>query len=316
MDRQLGRNFQGKTIAVYGASSNIGSKFAQAAARRGATVIAIARNVKKIPLYSKLGESGSIEAVKADITKPKDVRQALRGRKIYATANFAVDFSPALSKAKEVNVLGEQHILNASVEYGVKRHIYISTIATLAPKSNIYRDTKLEAEKEVKEVGKKHHLDWIILRFANVLGTRTWDQPFKIIFPYLRIGVPKIPTDVKEAAFFYVTIETAIDAALAALEARPNQTITIFDGKITIGEYLSVMEKIYSVKRSFLPSKLLKFLAKYLGEYSPLIEGLAAGVDFMAHQPSFENETMNRELKLKTRDFHKWIKIHSQGKPR
>lgn len=309
MVSKLGKNLQGRIIAVYGASSNIGRKFTQEAAKRGAAVIAVARDTSKVPSHPKRGATGSIEALQGDIIQRKDVRKALRGRNVDTTINFAADFSADVSKAKAVNVFGEQHVLDASVEYGVKRHIYISTIATQISKSNAYRDTKRKAEDAVKVSGEKQ-LDWIILRYANVLGTRTWDQPFKFIFPYLRLAVPKVPTDAKDAAFPYVTIETAIEATLAALEARPNQTITVLDGQTTIREYLSAMEKVYNIKGSYLPSQLLHFLDKVFGKYFPSITGYSAAMEFLAHPPTFENETMRQELQVETRHFQEWMQTH------
>lgn len=305
---KLGKNLQGRTIAVYGASSNIGRKFTQEAAKRGATVIAAARDTKKVPSHPKRGATGGIEIVHGDITKRGDVRKALRGRNVDTTVNFAASFSADYATSRVVNVVGEQYILDASIEFGVKRHIYISTIATLIPKPNAYRDTKREAEDAVKAA--EEQLDWIILRYAHVLGSRTWDQPFKLTLPYVRLAVPKVPTDAKDAAFPYATIETAIEATLAALVARPNQTITVFDGKTTIGEYLSAMEKVYGVRRSYLPSRLLQFLDKLFGKYFPSITGLSAAVEFLAHPPAFENETMRRELQIETRHFKEWMKTH------
>lgn len=309
MVSKLGKNLQRRTITVYGASSNIGRKFTQEAATRGATVIAVARDTNKVPSHPKRAAIGSIEAVQGDITKRKDVRKAIRGRNVDTTINFAADFSADVSKSKAVNVFGEQHVLDASDEFGVKRHIYISTIATQIPKPNAYRDTKREAEDAVKVAGEKQ-LDWIILRYANVLGTRTWDQPFKLIFPYLRLAVPKVPTDAKDAAFPYVTIETAIEATLAALEARPNQTITVLDGETTIGEYLSAMEKVYDVRGSYLPGQLLQILDKLFGKYFPSITGLSAAVEFLTHPPTFENETMRQELQVETKQFQGWMQTH------
>lgn len=306
---KLGKNLQGRTIAVYGASSNIGRKFTQEAARRGAVVIAVARNISKVTTFLKKDSTGNIEAVKADITKKEDVYKALHGRNVYATVNFAADFSQDYSKSKTVNVYGEQLIIDASIQYGVKRHIYISTIATLIPKPNAYRDTKLKAEDAVKASGKRQ-LDWVILRYAHVLGTPTWDQPFKLILPFLKIGIPKVPTDAKSTAFPYATIDTVIDATIEALDTRPNQTITILDGKITIGKYLSTMEKIYHIRKSFLPSRLLQILDKLIGKYFPAITSMAAVVGFLAHPPMLENNTMKQELKIKTRTFQQWIETH------
>lgn len=309
MARKLGEKLQGRRIAVYGASSNIGRKFTQEAAAREATVVAVARNINKVPPHSGRAAIGSIEIVQGDITQREDVRKALRGRNVDTTINFAADFSADVLKSKSVNVVGEQHVLDASREFGVKRHIYISTIATQIPKPNAYGDTKREAEDAVKVAGKKQ-LDWIILRYANVLGTRTWDKPFKFILPYLRLAVPKVPTDAKDAIFPYVTIETAVEAALAALEVRPNQTITVLDGETTIGEYLSAMEKVYDVKESYLPSKQLRFLDKHFGKYFPSIAGLSAAVEFLAHPPTFENKTMRMELRVETKHFQEWMQTH------
>jgi nucleoside-diphosphate-sugar epimerase len=292
-------DLKGKTIAVFGASSNIGRNFIEDAAKRGAKVIAIARNTNKInQVVNK-----KIEIVQGDITQLKDVEKALRNKNVDATINFAASFSSDITEARKVNVIGEKYILSASKKFNVKRHIYISTIATQMPKSNIYRDTKLEAEKEVKKAGKGKKIEWMILRFANVLGTPTWDQPFKIIIPYLRLGVPKIPTSSKAAQFTYLTIYTAAESVLSALVSKPNQTITIFDGQMTIGQYLSCMEKQHHVKRSFLPLRPLQTLNKLIGKKILFIAGLTAVSEFLANPPLFENETMKRELNIKPRQF-------------
>lgn len=309
MGGKLGKNLKGKTIAVYGASSNIGRKFIQEAANREAIVIAVARDINKISSSANRRSTGNIEILQGDITKRKDVRKALLGRKVDVTVNFAANFSADISKSKAVNVIGEQNILDASVESGVKRHIYISTIATQIPKPNAYKNTKLKAEEIVKAAEKKN-LKWIILRYAHVLGTPTWNQPFKIIIPYLRIGVPKVPTDAKKSIFPYLTIETAIETTLAAIESQPNQTITVFDGETTIEKYLSGMEKIYQVRTSYMPSRLLKFIDRYFGRYIPPISGISAALEFLAHPPLFENETMKKILQVKTRNFQKWMKVH------
>lgn len=299
------KSLKGTTVAVFGASSNIGSKFVNEAAKRGVTIVAVARNTKKLSSYKNT--VGDIEIIHGDITKPKDVWKALSGRNINATINFAADFSGDISRAKTVNVEGEKNILDATAALGIKRHIYISTIAIQIPKPNVYGDTKRLAEEVVKKSGKS--LAWIILRYAHVLGSRTWDQPFKLRFPF-GLAIPKLPTDADDVVFPYLTIETAIEATLAALFARPNQVITVFDGKITIGKYLAVMEKVYGVRMSFLPNQVIQILNTLVGRFLPFISSMAATLDFMANPPAFENKTMRKELQIETRDFDKWIKIH------
>jgi len=304
MIKKPSTHLNGKTIAVFGASSTIGRKFVEEAVSRRITVIAFARDTTKITSI----HHGKVEIVQGDITRLKEVEKAIRNKKVYATINFAASFSSDILEARAVNIEGEKNILKASQKFGVKRHIYISTIATQMKKSNAYRDTKLAAEDEVKKAGGKKEIDWVILRYANVLGTPTWDQPFKIIIPYLRIGIPKIPTSSKNALFPYVTIETTVDATLAALTAKPNQTVTVVDGTTTIGKYLSVMENKYDVKRSFLPLLPLQIMSKLFGRQIPFLVGLTNVSEFFINPPAFENETMKRELHIKPRQFFKKIK--------
>lgn len=308
MRRENIKNLQKRTIAVFGASSNIAGKFIREAVDKRIKIVAFARDTSRIPVLPKQRAKESIEIVQGDITNLKDVCRVFKGRHIDASINFAASFSADIEEAKAVNVLGEKNVLDASSEFDVKRHIYISTIATLIPKPNAYGDTKRQAEEVIKKTGKK--LDWIILRFPCVLGTRAWDQPFKLIVPFVRLAVPKIPTDARDAAFLYVTIETAVNATLAALDAQPNQTITVFDGETTIGEFLSAMEEVYNIRRSFLPSQFLWFLDKLFGKYVPGISEKSSAVEFLAHLPALENETMRKELQVKTRDFGEWMRRH------
>ncbi len=83
-------NLQKKTIAVYGASSNIGSKFIQEAVTNGATVIAFTRDRNKI--LQKRQRNKKIKIIQGDITKLSDVRKTLSGKKVDVTINFAANF--------------------------------------------------------------------------------------------------------------------------------------------------------------------------------------------------------------------------------
>lgn len=311
MVKKLDKTLRRKTIAVFGASSNIGRRFVHEATKQDLNVIAIARKINKI-FPTRKDYLESIEIIQADITKKDAVEKVFEGKNIDVSINFAVDFSTNYEKAKAVNVNGEQNIINASIQNKVRRHVYISSIATMMSNSTTYKITKLEAEARVKATDRK--LEWIILRYGHVLGTPTWDQPFKVKIPYLRLGIPQVPTDAKNAFFPYSTIDTVVEATLAAIDARPNQTITVFDGKITVGKYLATMEKIHNINMSFLPGKLLQILDILFGQYIPLIRRNSAAIQFLSHPPVFDNEKMKKELHIKPRDFQKWTRNHFSEK--
>jgi nucleoside-diphosphate-sugar epimerase len=84
-----------------------------------------------------------------------------------------------------VNLDGTRRLLEASVEAGVRRFVYCSTIgiyghrapgttredSPLAP-GNIYERTKVSAERLVRELGAQRSLPYTILRPADVYGPR------------------------------------------------------------------------------------------------------------------------------------------------
>lgn len=294
------------TIIVFGASSNIGRKFIEVAVTKNINIIAVVRDIQKISFHLPKTNI-NVQILKADITNRKQIRQIIRNHPADVTINFAVNSSNSLAKAKKVNVSGEQNIIEESIKSGIKRHIYISSIATLMSDSTTYRDTKLAAEEIVKSI-KSKKMSWIILRYGHVLGTPTWDQPFKFILPFFRIGIPVVPTDTKKASFPFASIDTVIDATISAIEAKPNQTITVIDNPTNLGEYLKVMEEIYHVRWSFFPFRLIRILSKLLGEYLPQINRYLVITKFLSNPPILERSTMNKELKIKPRNFSSWAK--------
>ena len=202
------------------------------------------------PTKAELLKQKGVEIVVGDITNREDVMNAIQGKSIDATINFAanLNLSSDSSKSREVNVNGEEYVLNATENFYVPRHIFISTIGVHMEGPNAYKDTKLEAEELVKN---SRVPEWLILRYANVIGTDDlndqWNNPFftKEIFGK-KIGLAKIPTK-KNAPFPYLGIETATDATINALVASPNQTITILDGFTTVDEYLTAMARVNSI---------------------------------------------------------------------
>lgn len=309
MSIELGKNLEGRRIVVFGATSKIGSEFAIEAMRRGAEVVAFERNAKKFPALPEDVNLDKIVHVEGDITDRKAVHDALVGRGADATVNFAAVFNQSsnVKKSWPVNVKGEEHVLEVSREYDVRRHVFISTSAVHIKGNNAYKVTKLEAEERVKESGIP---EWVILRYRNVIGTSDpndlWNKPFFTFeFQGRKIATPKIPLR-EDAPFPFLSVPTAVEATLAALDSRPNQTITVFDGVTTVGEYIAVMRKINEIDRMFkIPSALLVQVIGVgnvvLGKRFPITYGTAK---FLLNDPLLENKTMQQDLGISPRPFN------------
>lgn len=308
---------EGKKIAIFGATSKLASVTARKALAGGFEVVAFVRNAEKAALLRKRGA----EIVTGDITCQMDVRRALKGRQVDSTINFAANFDQSAdpSRSRPVNVEGERNVLAATVKYGIPRHIFISSIATLMEGPNAYKDTKLEAEQLVKA---SQVPEWLILRFANVLGTSDpndlWNNPFitKTIFGK-RIGFSKIPFK-KDAPFPFLGVETATDAVLISLTAKPNQTITILDGFDKLNEYLQAMIELKKIDYPIImPFSLMlgmvsagNKLARMVGGTFPLSEG---AVKMIGNMPDLESATMRRGLGIKPKNFWEVIQKHPEN---
>jgi len=304
-------SIKGKRITIYGATSKIGSITARKAIDQGAEVVAFVRNLAKAEPLKQAGA----EIVVGDITNPEDVMKAVDGRAIDVTINFAAVFnlSSDTSSSRAVNVNGEEYVLNANEQFYVPRHIFISTIGTQMEGPNAYRDSKLEAESLVKNSKVQ---EWLILRFADVIGTEDpndlWNNPYvtkKVLGK--RIGLAKIPSK-KNAPFPYLGIDTATEATLKAITARPNQTITILDGFDTVKGYLTAMANVNNIDfKLALPHSVMvpslvvaNKTAESVGKHFPITPGAAKIVTSM---PKLENKVMQNELGIKPQTFEEVI---------
>lgn len=116
------RSIAGSRILITGASQGIGKSIAEAAAARGAKVLAVARNVDLLNDVAKeiRARGGVIEIVQADITSPDDRRKMVEAAEkafggldvlinnagIGATGHFADGNADVLRQIMEVNFFG------------------------------------------------------------------------------------------------------------------------------------------------------------------------------------------------------------------
>jgi short-subunit dehydrogenase len=116
------RSLDGSRILITGASQGIGRALAEAAARRGARVLAVARSDSLLhELAQKVrATGGTIETVAADVTSPDDRRRMVEAARqhyagldilvnnagIGATGHFAEVSPERLRKIMEVNFFG------------------------------------------------------------------------------------------------------------------------------------------------------------------------------------------------------------------
>lgn len=138
------------TVAVTGANGFVGSHVVRELLRRGHEAVALVgadvgdANLRDVP----------VKARELDLLDPVSVRAGLAGcdAVIHSAACYAF-WLPDPRDFYRVNVDGTRHVLEAASALGLRRMVYTSTGATLAPERagfrGHYRDSKAQGEKLV-----------------------------------------------------------------------------------------------------------------------------------------------------------------------
>lgn len=219
------------TWLITGGAGFLGLHVCNFLAERGENVISY--DIDTAPKHEK--PEGLIE-ITADIRDTTELKKALKG------VDYVVHCAAALALAKpevinSVNAEGTKTVLDASVEAGVKRFIYISSTAMYGmPKYHpIYEDADLDpmgdygiakakAEKYVQEI---KGMEWTIIRPKSFIGTGRLGI-FQILFDWIESG-RKIPVlGDGENIFQLLSVSDLSEAIyLAALKATPNEIFNI-----------------------------------------------------------------------------------------
>ncbi len=113
----------------------------------------------------------------------------------------------------ENNVFGTKNLLDASIEFNVKKFVLISTDKAVSPVS-VYGASKFLCEKlllEASEKVKDSQQDFMFVRFGNVLGSRGSILP--LFMEQIKNGGPVTVTDPRMERFF-MTIPEACSLVL------------------------------------------------------------------------------------------------------
>jgi len=177
-------------VLVTGANGFIGSNLCRRLLAEGYEVNALIRKSSDLQFI----ENMELQRFYGDITQPETLKPALTGvRKVFHVAGLAADWGP-FSLFEKINFQGTKNVALAADTAGVKRFVYVSTVAFHGfgrqnvkeddpPAKNLipYAKTKLMAEQWLWDFAKTSSMEITAVRPGNVFGIN--DRTF--IFKYM-----------------------------------------------------------------------------------------------------------------------------------
>jgi FlaA1/EpsC-like NDP-sugar epimerase len=218
---------RGKRVLITGAGGSIGSELSRQLLSGGASrlylfghgensIYEIDRELR-ILQEEGVGEKATIVPIIGDL-KDEDYTRFILGRlKTNVIFHCAAYKHVPMSEANPVetirnNVFGTRNLVEAASEAGTQRFVFISTDKAVNPVS-VYGASKKIAEEIVVQARAKKGLDFIVVRFGNVLGSRGSIVP--LFQKQILKGGPLTITH-PEVSRFFMTIPEAASLVLQA----------------------------------------------------------------------------------------------------
>ena len=174
---------QKNIVLVTGANGHLGNNLVRLLIAKGYQVRASVRNIKNTKPFEGL----DCEVVQADITDKNSMLQALRGvDTFYAVgAVFKLWAKDPQKEIYDVNMNGCKVMIAAAARAGVKRIVYVSSIAALdytkgipineesgynPDRRDMYYNSKNDAEKLAFGLAKKHDIELVAVLPSAMIG--------------------------------------------------------------------------------------------------------------------------------------------------
>jgi 2-alkyl-3-oxoalkanoate reductase len=244
------------TVLVTGATGFVGSHIAEALARRGDTVRALARSSADTAILEKAG----IAIVRGDLSDPESLKAAVDGVDVVVHCAAKVgDWGP-VDEYRTVNVEGLRTLLDATLGKPLHRFVQVSTLGVYEARHHYqtdeteplpdkhvdgYTQSKVEAERLALQYHRKQAVPVTVLRPGFVYGPRD------------RMVLPRLADRLKERSVIYIArgkyalnttfVGNFADAVLLAIDS-PNAVGEVFN--ITDGEFVSKRKFLETVSDS------------------------------------------------------------------
>jgi UDP-glucose 4-epimerase len=204
-----------------------------------------------------------------DVLDSKKLNQTIDSAEVVYNFAALADLNQALEqphKTVNINILGNLNVLDACHTSGVKRFIYASTVYVHSREGGFYRCSKQASEAYVEEYQKIFGLDYTILRYGSLYGSRADETNgvYRIVQSALKNGFVSYEGD-PDAMREYINVEDAARASIDILDEKfVNENIVLTGQEpMKVINMLKMLSEIL-----YFPTETVKFVEnKYAGHY-------------------------------------------------
>jgi len=276
---------------VTGANGHLGNNLVRTLISKGIPVRATVRNIKNKEPFAGL----ECEIVQADITDKNSLLNALQGvETFYAVAAvFKLWAKNPKKDIYDVNLEGTKNMVEAAAEAGVKRIMYVSSIAALnyskiptkesygqnPDRRDTYYNSKNDAETLAFELAKKHKIELVAVMPSAMIGSEAFG-PLNVSYNILRLILKKeIPVETNIALNWVDVKDVAEGCYLAATKGINGERYILANEKcMSIKETTQIAKQLFpelNIKLPVAVPKSILFIVAYVMAIGSKISGKA-----------------------------------------
>lgn len=276
---------------VTGANGHLGNNLVRLLISKGVPVRASVRNIKNKEPFIGL----NCEVVQADITNKQSLLNALQGvETFYAVgAAFRLWAKDPKKEIYDVNLDGTKNMIEAAAEAGVKRIVYVSSIAALnysqlpAKESNgynpdrrdMYYNSKNDGEKLAFDLAKKNNIELVAVLPAAMIGSDAF-APLNVSYNIINLILKRqIPVETNITLNWIDVKDVAEGCYLAATRGVNGERYILANEKCTsIKQTTKIARDLFPELKIKLPAAVPKpvlLAVAWLMEISAKISGKA-----------------------------------------
>jgi len=182
----------------------------------------------------------------ANLLEPAQLKAACEGCDTVIHCAVAL---PSEGRLWETNVLGTKNLVEAAKKAGVRRFIFVSSVAAVRDPDTLYGKSKAEGERFVMASG----LDWTIIRPPYILGpkSRTFQKSVRLLKSWLPLP---FPGDGKNTVrpIYVGDVAATIVACLENQKTVGRAYIIAGPDTVTMDKHIRLVMKELGVKRPIL----------------------------------------------------------------